>query len=306
MQNSQNSDEKIVIRPQDLTAPAADHVVITEGELSEATSAAPSRRASSTRWWLAAGTLVPFWNAWIWWHLPVDARTGRRLAKAFAVVLAMASLGVLVYLTVILLRQRVDWIERVAESADRSVVRIQNGDSAGTGFVVAEKDGQCLILTNGHVIDDLKDCAVSGRFTPWLPARVAGLPRDPNVDLALLVVSSDSLETLGPIASFDSVRPGQQVVAVGHPLGLDYTITHGIISGKRSGMLLQTTAPINHGNSGGPLINRQGKVVGVNTSTIDPNEGYGIGFATRADLVHERNVWDFSIDVSDLLRQIDP
>jgi len=225
------------------------------------------------------------------------------LAKAFAVILAMVSIVCLAGLAFLVTREPITWIERIAKTAERSVVMIQSGDSMGTGFVVAEDDGRCLILTNKHVVGDAQDCLVGGRVVPPTPAHVAGRARDDGVDLALLVVTSDALKTLGPIASFESARAGQQVVAVGHPKGLDYTITEGIVSAKRSGMLLQTSAPINPGNSGGPLVNNRGEVVGVNTMIVDPAEGYGLSFAFRADLIRDEEAWDFTTDISGLLRR---
>jgi len=296
-----NSGEKIVIQPRELSSETDERIVIASGDLVETVSVPPPTPTAPAGWRLAVSTLVPFWNAWVWWRLPLQGRTGLRLARVFAVALATASIGCLVGLAVVAFRQPVNWIERVAETAERSVVMIQCGDAKGTGFVVAKDDARCLILTNKHVVGDAQECLIAARVVPPTPARVAGRARDESVDLALLVVSSEALRTLGPIASYESIRTGQQVVAVGHPLGLDYTITEGIISAKRSGILLQTSAPINPGNSGGPLINNRGEVVGVNTMTIDPSEGHGLGFAFRADLIHDKNAWEFTIDISGLL-----
>lgn len=298
-----NSGEKIVIRPQDLSPETDERIVIASNDLTETVSVPESTLPSPSRWKLAVGTLVPFLNALIWWRLPARGRTGRRLAKAFAVILAMASVGCLVVAAIVVFQERITWIERVARTAERSVVMIQSGNSTGTGFVVAKEDGRCLILTNKHVVGNAQSCLVGGRVMSPTPAQLAGRAREDSVDLALLVVTSETLRTLGPVASFESTRTGQQVVAVGHPMGLDYTITEGIISAKRSGMLLQTSAPINPGNSGGPLVNDRGEVVGVNTMTVDPSEGHGLGFAFRADLVHDEDAWEFTGDVSGLLRR---
>ena len=94
------------------------------------------------------------------------------------------------------------------------------------------------------------------------------------------------------------------MAAVGHPLGLEYTITDGIISAKRGGMLLQTSTPINPGNSGGPLINRRGDIVGVNTMMISPEHGQSLAFAFRADLLRDREQWQYLMDVSGLLARV--
>ena len=108
--------------------------------------------------------------------------------------------------------------------------------------------------------------------------------------MALLVIEAAELKPLGRIASYGSVHPGLEVAAVGHPMGLDFTITDGIISAKRGGVFLQTSAPISGGNSGGPLVSRDGKVVGVNTMIVKPEVGPSMAFAVRADLVLSPNL----------------
>jgi S1-C subfamily serine protease len=143
-----------------------------------------------------------------------------------------------------------------------------------------------------------------GRSLRSVTGQVVGLPQDGEIDLALLEVVGSGLRPLGRIAPFGDIRTGERVVAIGHPLGLDYTITDGIVSAKRSGLLLQTSAAINPGNSGGPLVNRSGHVVGVNTMTVDPEAGHGLGFAVRADLVLSDQAWTFSRDVRALLQRI--
>lgn len=85
--------------------------------------------------------------------------------------------------------------------------------------------------------------------------KLAGRASNSEVDLALLLVESGELQSLGPIESFDDVKVGEEVVAVGNPLGLDFTVTKGIISGKRASVYLQTDTPINHGNTGAAPAN---------------------------------------------------
>ena len=133
---------------------------------------------------------------------------------------------------------------------------------------------------------------------------LAGLPTDRGIDLALLVAESDALRPLAPIKIFERIRTGENVVAVGHPLGLDFSITQGIVSAKRGGMLVQTSAAINPGNSGGPLMDQEGYVIGVNTITVNPAEGQSLGFAIRADIVLDRVAWRYAKSVSDLVEQI--
>jgi S1-C subfamily serine protease len=257
-------------------------------------------------WALIALMFVPFLNAWIWWRYPARSRNGVRLARALAVLLGLASVGLLATLLILAIRPRDDWIQRTARAADRGVICIESGDRQGTGFVIASHRGRHLILTNKHVLGCPDRCVVYGRGTPPVVAQLAGFARDEHVDLAVLVAETGGLAPVGPVAPFASVRPGERVVAVGHPMGLDYTLTDGIVSAKRMGLMLQTSAAINPGNSGGPLINQRGEVVGVNTMTIDPRAGQGLGFAFRADHVLDGRTWEFLVDVSDLLDRARP
>jgi S1-C subfamily serine protease len=258
--------------------------------------------------WVAA-TLVPLLNAWTWWrYAPADYEL-RRLFRAGACVLAILSLvalGMAIALVPQLWQTRPDWVENIASRADRSVVLVEaQPDSFGSGFVIASRGERHLVLTNRHVVAGAERCRVASRVSPAIGARVVGLPKDPQVDLALVVVRAPGLRPLGPIGRFRNVRVGEAVVAIGHPLGLDYTVTTGIVSAKRGGVELQTSAPISPGNSGGPLVDRRGRVIGVNTRTVNPVEGQSLGFATRADLVLDSEAWNFDEDIDDLLANID-
>lgn len=194
-----------------------------------------------------------------------------------------------------------DLIQRVAPS----VVRIEalagfGSAGVGSGFVI-DSDG--YIVTNNHVI--AVGSGVARTITVTLSdgsvhrAEVVG--RDPRSDLAVLKIDAKGLPAL-PLAKLDDVRVGDPVIAIGYPLDLDrgegagFTVTHGIVSQKNRaiaelGILgaVQTDAPINHGNSGGPLVNLRGEVVGVNTSlAADQTTGgvaQGIGFAVGSDTV---------------------
>ncbi|PHS04593.1 MAG: hypothetical protein COA78_16370 [Blastopirellula sp.] len=196
------------------------------------------------------------------------------------------------------------WTERLAENSGNCVVRIESNDKMGTGFVVATHGDQHLVLTNRHVVGELPQVHVVLRSGVSVTGDVVGYPSDEDVDLAIVRINATGLQPLGPIASFSSVRPGVEVAAIGHPLGLDYTITDGIVSAKREGLLLQTSAAISPGNSGGPLVRRDGAVVGVNTMVVFPEFGQSLGFAIRADYLLDRNRWQFNSDVSDLLECI--
>lgn len=205
-----------------------------------------------------------------------------------------------------------NWTEQIAATSDRSIVQIQTENGLGTGFVIASRGVRQLILTNRHVvaspvageagIDPVANrCLVVLRNGQSIMGRLVGLPRDPNLDLALLEISVPGLRPLGEIAPFSDVRVGQHVVAVGHPHGLDFTVTDGIVSAKREGLLIQTSAAINPGNSGGPLIDEHLRVIGVNTLALRPDVAHGLGFAIRADIATDRTAWETSGDVADLL-----
>ena len=149
----------------------------------------------------------------------------------------------------------------------------------GSGFVI-DKEG--YVLTNAHVVDGAASLYVTLDAREKVSARVVGL--DPVLDLALL-----RLETKVPLATArlgdsSTLRVGDEVVAIGNPLGLDQTMTRGIVSGVNRILpsvsdqpMIQTDAPINPGNSGGPLVDRCGAVVGINTFISE--DAQSIGFA---------------------------
>ena len=160
-------------------------------------------------------------------------------------------------------------------------------EGVGSGFIV---DASGLIVTSHHVVKGAESVTVTLQDGRKLEARVAGI--DPKTDLALLEV--DAGESL-PVVEFgdsDRTRIGDWVVAVGNPFGLGGTVTAGIVSGRGRDIgsgpyddYLQLDAPINRGNSGGPLFDRSGRVVGVNTAIFSPTGGnVGIGFAIPANV----------------------
>lgn len=159
--------------------------------------------------------------------------------------------------------------------------------SLGTGFVI-RADG--YIVTNNHVVADVDEISVHFNDDSVLEAKVVG--RDPKTDLALIKVESEVELSALVFGDSDAMRPGDWVVAIGNPFGLEHTITAGIISAKhrqinrdesrRFDDFLQTDAAINPGNSGGPLLNLKGEVVGINTA-INPRANT-IGFAVPINL----------------------
>ncbi|WP_349679710.1 Do family serine endopeptidase [Acetomicrobium sp. UBA5826] len=155
----------------------------------------------------------------------------------------------------------------------------------GSGFIVS-KDG--YILTNNHVIEGADKITVSLADGRQLDAKIVG--KDPTFDLAVIKVTAGNLPVL-PLGDSDAVQVGEWVVTIGNPFGLDHTVTVGVISAKnrsiRAGNVsfdgfLQTDAAINPGNSGGPLLDLDGKVVGINTAIIPYAQG--IGFAIPVNM----------------------
>ena len=160
-------------------------------------------------------------------------------------------------------------------------------EGVGSGFIV---DASGLIVTSHHVVKGADAVTVTLQDGRKLEAEVVGV--DPKTDLALIEV--DVGESL-PVVEFgdsDRTRVGDWVVAVGNPFGLGGTVTAGIVSGRGRDIgsgpyddFLQIDAPINRGNSGGPLFDRSGRVVGVNTAIFSPTGGnVGIGFAIPANV----------------------
>jgi len=158
--------------------------------------------------------------------------------------------------------------------------------SGGSGFIVSP-DG--YILTNNHVVEDATKVEVSLNDGTRIKAEIVGT--DPNIDLALLKVDAkgQALPAL-PLGDSDRLRPGQWVIAIGNPFELSETVTVGVISAKDRQVqigdtdrglvnFLQTDAPINFGNSGGPLLDAWGRVVGINTAINRGGMAEGIGFA---------------------------
>lgn len=165
----------------------------------------------------------------------------------------------------------------------------RRSNALGSGFVISE-DG--YIVTNNHVIEGADEIEVEFFSGNMLPAKVIGT--DPKTDVALLKVESPEPLPFVSFGDSDVMRVGDWVMAVGNPLGQGFSVSAGIISARNRELsgtyddYLQTDAAINRGNSGGPLFNMTGDVVGVNTAILSPNGGsIGIGFSMASNVVQK-------------------
>ncbi|MFZ3581146.1 Do family serine endopeptidase [Loktanella sp. DJP18] len=160
----------------------------------------------------------------------------------------------------------------------------------GSGFIISA-DG--YIVTNNHVVDGAETVTVKLADETEYDAEVIGV--DPLTDIALIKIDADADLPIVPWGDSTAVRAGDEALAIGNPFGLGGTVTSGIVSAVsrdiRSGPyddFIQTDAAINRGNSGGPLFNADGEVIGVNTMIFSPGGGsVGIGFAVPSDLVQD-------------------
>jgi serine protease Do len=162
--------------------------------------------------------------------------------------------------------------------------------SLGSGFII---DPSGYIVTNNHVIENGEQITVILADDTSLPARVVG--RDPQTDLALLKVNPAKPLPATRFGDSDKAQIGDWVIAIGDPFGIGSTVTAGIVSARNRNInagpyddFIQTDAPINKGNSGGPLFDMDGNVIGVNSAIFSPTGGsVGIGFSIPANLARE-------------------
>ena len=163
----------------------------------------------------------------------------------------------------------------------------RKSSSLGSGFVI---DASGIVVTNNHVIGDADEIMVIFNDGRKLKAEIIG--KDPKVDLAVLRVTPDKPLVAVKFGDSDIEKIGDWVMAIGNPFGLGGSVSAGIISAKNRdisdqsyGQYLQTDAAINKGNSGGPLFNMEGEVIGINTAILSPSGGsIGIGFAIPSAL----------------------
>ncbi|NDJ17232.1 trypsin-like peptidase domain-containing protein [Myxacorys almedinensis] len=194
-----------------------------------------------------------------------------------------------------------NFVSAVVEKSGAAVVRINSSRSrvtnsgqrsvqgTGSGFIT-QSNG--LVMTNAHVVEGADRVTVTLRDGREFTGRVMGADR--QTDVAIVKIEATNLPTVR-LANSDQTRPGEWAIAIGNPLGLDNTVTVGIISAtERSGRAIgssrrvtyiQTDAAINPGNSGGPLLNQRGEVVGMNTAIL--RGAQGLGFAIPINRAQE-------------------
>jgi len=187
-------------------------------------------------------------------------------------------------------------LNAVYDTVTQSVVNINivtsNGSGSGSGFVI---DTNGHIVTNNHVIEGARFIQVRFADDTSLSAELVG--RDPDSDLAVIRVNTSSVNLVPlELADSETAFVGQSVMAIGSPFGQDFTLTTGIVSAIDRSIaadgnynipdVIQTDAAINPGNSGGPLLDLNGRVIGVNTAILSrTNSGSGIGFAVPSNQV---------------------
>ncbi len=166
--------------------------------------------------------------------------------------------------------------------------RSRKSNSLGSGFII---DASGIVVTNNHVIGDANDIQVILHDGTKLKAEIVG--KDSKIDLAVLRVKPTAERPLKavPFGDSDKMRPGDWVIAIGNPFGLGGSVSAGIVSARGRNIesgpydnYIQTDAAINKGNSGGPLFNMDGEVIGINTAILSPTGGsVGIGFAVPSN-----------------------
>jgi len=190
---------------------------------------------------------------------------------------------------------------RDREQNDRE--REYRSQGLGSGIIVRQKDGVYYALTNNHVVDEANEITVAVKSGKEYPAQLVG--KDERKDLALVSFKTNDPYPLAVLGDSDTVKVGDWAIAIGNPLGeqFSFSVTMGIVSavGRTGGPggnindFIQTDAPINQGNSGGPLINIRGEVIGINTWIASNQSGggnVGLGFAIPVNNV-KRSIDEF-------------
>ncbi|MBP6794465.1 MAG: trypsin-like peptidase domain-containing protein [Saprospiraceae bacterium] len=182
--------------------------------------------------------------------------------------------------------QAVVHIKVIKKIQDPRSKKVVDREGYGSGFVIST-DG--LIVTNNHVIE--KAISIQVGFADGIESKASLVGTDPSSDIAILKVFDGDLKPL-TFANSDLLEPGQIAIAIGNPMGLQHTVTTGVVSatgrtlratnGRLIDDIIQTDAALNPGNSGGPLVNSEGKVIGVNTAVV--SSAQGLCFAVSSNL----------------------
>ena len=172
----------------------------------------------------------------------------------------------------------------IIDESLKGVVTIKTNVAQGTGFIISSEG---YIVTNAHMLSGASEVQITTFDEKKIPAELIGY--NAELDIALLKISGDY-----SFLEFDdsnNVRVGEKVIAIGNPLGLQFSVTEGIVSGiHRSGIneleaYVQTDAALNPGNSGGPLINKNGKIIGINNFKL--GSGESLGFALESNYIKD-------------------
>lgn len=179
-------------------------------------------------------------------------------------------------------------IIRVAREITPTVVSVSQRAGSGSGIIV-NRDG--VVLTNAHVVGQSRTVEVGLADGRTLTGQVAGV--DPTIDVAVVRVPAQNLPA-APLGDSDRLQVGQAAIAIGNPLGLERTVTSGVVSavnrnprGISLDGLIQTDAAISPGNSGGPLVDSRGRVIGINTAVLSGAGASGLGFAVPINLAND-------------------
>jgi len=177
---------------------------------------------------------------------------------------------------------------RVARAITPTVVSVAQDEGSGSGIIV-DKSG--VVLTNAHVVGSSRTVEVGLADGRTLSGQVLG--RDPTIDVAVVRVPAQNLP-VAPIGDSDRLEVGQSAIAIGNPLGLERTVTAGVVSavnrnprGISLDGLIQTDAAISPGNSGGPLVDSHGRVIGIDTAVLAGQGASGLGFAIPINLAND-------------------
>ena len=177
---------------------------------------------------------------------------------------------------------------RVARAITPTVVSVSQRQGSGSGIIVSREG---VVLTNAHVVGEARTVEVGLADGRTLSGQVVG--RDPTIDVAVVRVSAQNLP-VAPLGDSDKLEVGQSAIAIGNPLGLERTVTSGVVSavnrnprGIALDGLIQTDAAISPGNSGGPLVDSRGQVIGINTAVLSGAGASGLGFAVPINLAND-------------------